>query len=81
MCRFCCFVDGCAAGGDGDAGALDNGFAQNLANKLNVEVYAPTDYLWSTQNGNYFVAGMSNSKVSDMSDIGSFKLFLPGGNQ
>ena len=64
-----------------NAGALDNGFAQNLANKLNVEVYAPTDYLWSTPNGNYFVAGMGNSKVPDMSDIGSFKLFLPGGNQ
>ncbi|MBO7249440.1 MAG: hypothetical protein J6U88_05115 [Bacteroidales bacterium] len=64
-----------------NTGALDNGFAQNLANKLNVEVYAPTDYLWSTPNGNYFVAGMSNSKVPDMSDIGSFKLFLPGGNQ
>lgn len=64
-----------------NTGALDNGFAQNLANKLNVEVLAPTNYLWSTPNGNYFVAGMTNSRVPDMSDIGSFKLFLPGGNQ
>ena len=64
-----------------NTGALDNGFAQNLANRLNVEVLAPTNYLWSTPNGNYFVAGMTNSRVPDMGDIGSFRLFLPGGNQ
>lgn len=63
-----------------NTGALDNGFAQNLANKLNVEVYAPTNYLWSTLNGNYFVAGMNNSRLPDMNDVGIFKLFLPGGN-
>ena len=55
-----------------NTGALDNGFAQNLANKLNVEVYAPTNYLWSTPNGNYFVAGMNNRET--------FKLFSPRGN-
>lgn len=63
-----------------NTGALDNGFAQNLANKLNVEVYAPTNYLWSTPNGNYFVAGMNNSRLPDMNDVGTFKLFSPGGN-
>ena len=63
-----------------NTGALDNGFAQNLANKLNVEVYAPTNFLWSTPNGNYFVAGMNNSRLPDMNDVGTFKLFSPGGN-
>ncbi len=63
-----------------NTGALDNGFAQNLADKLNVEVYAPSNYLWSTPNGNYFVAGMTNSGMPDMSNIGTFRLFVPGGN-
>lgn len=63
-----------------NTGSLDNGFAQNLANKLNVEVYAPTNYLWTMANGNYFVAGMNNSRLPDMNDIGTFKLFMPGGN-
>lgn len=46
-----------------NTGASDNGFAQNLANKLNVAVYAPTNYLWSTPNGNYFVAGMTKTRM------------------
>ena len=63
-----------------NTGALNNGFAQNLANKLNVEVYAPTNYLWSTPNGNYFVAGINNLNLPDMNNRGIFKLFSPGGN-
>ena len=63
-----------------NTGALDNGFAQNLANKLNVEVYAPTNYLWSTPNGNYFVAGMNNLRLPDMNNRETFKLFSPRGN-
>lgn len=62
--------------------SLDNGFAQNLANTLNVEVSAPTNYLWSTPNGNYFVAGMRNvrnNNIPDMNDIGAFRTFIPGG--
>lgn len=62
-----------------NTGALDNGFAQNLANKLNVEVYAPTNYLWSGQNGNYFVAGMTKNGLPDMHNEGIFKTFKPGG--
>lgn len=58
-----------------------DGFAQNLANQLNVEVYAPTNYLWATQDGNYFVAGMTNQKGPNMSELGIFKLFIPGGSQ
>ena len=63
-----------------NTGALDNGFAQNLANKLNVEVYAPTNYLWSTPDGNYFVAGMNNLRLPDMNNRETFQLFSPEGN-
>ena len=62
-------------------GALDNGFAQNLANQLNVKVYAPTNYLWARRNGNYFVAGMRNQGGPNMSELGIFRVFIPGGNQ
>lgn len=62
-------------------GSLDNGFAQNLANKLNVEVYAPTNFLWATPNGTYFVAGKTKVGAPDMNIKGIFKLFKPGGNQ
>ena len=64
-----------------NTGALENGFAQNLANKLNVPVYAPTNYLWAYPNGNYLVAGMTNAMAPDLNNIGTFKLFIPGGNQ
>ena len=64
-----------------NTGALDNGFAQNLANQLNVEVYAPTNYLWATQDGNYFVAGMTNQGCPNMSELGMFRVFIPGGSQ
>lgn len=63
-----------------NTGSLDNGFAQNLANKLNVEVSAPSNILWSTSDGNYFVAGMTNSGMPDMSNTGIFRVFKPGGH-
>ena len=63
-----------------NTGALDNGFAQNLSNKLNVDVYAPSNYLWAGPKGEYFVAGMNNSGLPNMNEIGIFKLFTPGGN-
>ena len=37
-------------------GQIDSGFAQNLANKLKVPVIAPTDILWATPSGKYYVA-------------------------
>ena len=58
--------------------------AGNLANKLNVKVYAPTDYLWSYPNGKYFVAGMLKDKdriIPNMEKLAGFKLFVPGGNK
>lgn len=62
-----------------NTGAINNGFAQNLANKLNVEVYAPTNYLWVTSKGEYFVAGMKNAGIPNLIDAGKFKHFIPGG--
>ncbi|MFG6410656.1 MAG: RHS repeat-associated core domain-containing protein [Bacteroides acidifaciens] len=64
-----------------NTGSSDNGFAQNLANRLNVDVSAPTNYLWAEPNGNYYVAGMNNRRQPDMNDVGTFKVFTPGGNQ
>ncbi len=64
-----------------NTGAIDNGFAQSLANRMNVKVYAPTKYLWSTSRGKYFVAGMNRFAMPNRNDIGEFKLFVPGGNQ
>jgi hypothetical protein len=61
-----------------NTGALDSGFAQNLANKLNINVYAPNNYLWSTPDGNYFVAGMTKDGLPDLTNIGDFVLFTPG---
>jgi hypothetical protein len=36
-------------------GALPDGFAQNLANKMNKSVLAPSDILWSVPNGTFTV--------------------------
>lgn len=57
-----------------------NGFTQNLANTLNIEVSVPTNYLWSVPSGNYFVAGMNNSGLPNMNDMGNYKLSMPEGN-
>ena len=61
-------------------GAKENGFAQNLANKLNVEVKAPNDILWSTENGEYFVAARNEKTLPDFRVIGKFESFYPGGH-
>lgn len=52
-------------------GALDSGFAQNLANKLGVPVKAPTDTLWIWPNG-HLTVGPSQWKPT-----GSWKTFKP----
>lgn len=63
-----------------DTGYLNNGFAQNLANKLGVTVYAPTKKLWARSDGSHFIAGSKpGGKEPDMSDRGSFKAFHPNG--
>lgn len=61
-------------------GASSSGFAQNLANKLNVPVKAPTDFLWVLPWGKYFVAGgkIVNGRLeADLNKIGKFKTFYP----
>lgn len=52
-------------------GALDTGFAQNLANKLGVTVKAPSDTLWVFPNGRV-VIGASYTK-----NTGTWKTFKP----
>ncbi len=63
-----------------NTGTGPKAFAQNLANKLNVIVYAPNKYLWAWPNGDYKVLGGS-STVPDYNDVGEFIKFIPGGNR
>lgn len=61
-------------------GKLDTGFAQNLANKLNVPVQAPTDILWARPSGRYYVTAgktVNGRLVEDFSKPGDFKTFYP----
>ena len=61
-------------------GKLDTGFAQNLANKLNVPVQAPTDILWVKPSGRYYVTAgkiINGKLVEDFSKPGDFKTFYP----
>ena len=57
-------------------GACDTGFAQNLANKLGVEVHAPTDLLWAYRDGRMLVAPRGVNGP-DLSNLGSFRVFVP----
>ena len=63
-----------------NTGKVPAGFAQNLANKLNVPVKAPTDYLWANPDGTYFVAGgktFNGRLIPDRNKPGKFKTFYP----
>ena len=63
-----------------NTGKVGSGFAQNLANKLNRPVKAPTDYLWATKEGKYFVAGgktVDGKLVPDTSKPGKFVTYYP----
>lgn len=61
-----------------NTGNGERSFAQNLANKLNVPVIAPTKYSFVTYSGKHFVAGSKdNGKTVDYSDIGEYKTFYP----
>lgn len=66
-----------------DTGAGNNSFAQNLANKLNVTVVAPTKHVWAYPNGRYIVAGprKDNPELPNLNDRGIFKTFYPGGKK
>ncbi len=55
-------------------------FAQNLANKMNVVVYAPNNILWAWPNGNHAVLGSKGGRP-DRNQPGDFVEFVPGGNK
>jgi hypothetical protein len=58
-------------------GACDTGFAQNLANKLKVDVHAPTDILWAYSNGKLVVASPTYNNKPDLRKLGTIKIFSP----
>lgn len=63
-----------------NTGKVDSGFAQNLANKLNIPVKAPTEYVWARPNGSYFIAGamtIDDKIYPDFSQPGKFKTYYP----
>ena len=65
-----------------NTGNLDNGFAQNLANKLGVTVYAPTDIIWARPNGTHYIAPYKKgTKLPNNNFRGRFRKFIPGGNK
>ena len=73
-----------------NTGTSTQGFAQNLANKLNVVVYAPTNIVWAYPNGRHIVAPRLSNDPSnpnyDYPDLsrskrGKFIPFYPGGNR
>ena len=66
-----------------NTGENPNGFAQNLANKLNVIVEAPTKIVWAYPNGECLVASRDKShpKYPNLNDRGKFVKFYPGGNK
>ena len=64
-------------------GATTNGFAQNLANKLNAVVYAPSDLVWAFPNGAIVVAPRQKDRPQypDLTRMGQFIPFYPGGSK
>lgn len=64
-----------------NTGSSKTDFAQNLANKLNVVVEAPTGWVWAYPNGHYFVAAPNKYGQPDFSKRGRFVKFYPGGKK
>lgn len=68
-------------------GSQNDGFAQNLANKLNVTVYAPSDILWAFPSGYYVIAPASKASTDqsirgpDLRRRGRFIEYKPGGGR
>jgi len=65
-----------------NTGRDDYGFAQQLANKLNVTVLAPTKKYIAYSDGNYVVADtkwIGGKEYVDYNSIGYMKKFKPGG--
>ncbi|MBD5461988.1 MAG: hypothetical protein HDR24_02840 [Lachnospiraceae bacterium] len=53
-------------------GSTPNGFAQNLANKMGVEVMAPSDIIWAFPDGKLTIG------PKQYSNTGQWNIFLPG---
>ena len=66
-----------------DTGADPKGFAQSLANKLNVVVEAPTKLVWAWPDGTYKVAARRRDRpdMPDLKNKGRFVKFYPGGKK
>ena len=66
-----------------ETGGVSRGFAQGLADRLNVVVEAPTKLVWARPDGSYFVAGRSKSNFyrPDMNNRGRFIKFYPRGTK
>ena len=58
-----------------NTGKTDDGFAQNLANKLKVPVQAPISYLYANPDGTYYVAEDKGTYKSVIKN--GFKTFYP----
>lgn len=66
-----------------ETGSKADGFAQNLANKLNTIVYAPTELVWAFPSGRHIVAPRDPNKPDHPHPTlrGSFIPFYPGGKK
>ena len=68
-----------------NTGHIPRGFAQGLADKLGVPIKAPTEYLWATPLGSYYVRKgkmIGEDLVPDYSQKkGDFKIFKPKGGK
>lgn len=66
-----------------NTGSVPEGFAQHLANKLGVTVWAPNYLVWAYPSGRHIIAPRSkyNSRYPDSRIRGEFIPFYPGGNK
>ena len=66
-----------------ETGSVPDGFAQHLANKLNVTVLAPNYLIWAKPSGEHFIAPRSknNPDAPDSRIRGKFVAFYPGGKK
>ena len=63
-----------------NTGRISHGFAQGLADRLNVPVIAPTDYIWANPDGTHFIAAgktVAGKLVPIRNKPGKFKTFYP----
>lgn len=64
-----------------NTGRVEYGLAQNLANKLNVIVYAPNTFYWAYPNGKHLAAGRLSNGNIDINNKGKMIAFYPGGKR